>query len=218
MIKSNVFQEVLSLAQQYKAKLIVVSKLQSIEDIMEVYKLGHREFGENRVQSMMMRKENLPQDILWHMIGTLQKNKVKYLVPWINCIHSIDHFDLAYLVNKEALKYNCRIPVLLEIKISPDTTKQGFSENEIKKSLETQPWTTLKNILPVGLMGMASYTDDQALIRSEFKKLHSCYEYLKAQYPAAKSFSELSMGMSNDYKIALDEGSTMLRIGSLFFQ
>ncbi len=217
MVNIKKYREIQSLARQYNAKLIVVSKLQSNEDIKTIYDLGHRNFGENRVQSLLSKKEDLPGDISWHMIGTLQKNKIKYLLPWIEFIHSIDHFELACQVNKEAKKHNRKLPVLLELKISSENTKQGFSEDELLRSIDENPWSSLENIELRGLMGMASFTHDKSLIRSEFKRLYSCFKNLKEKSILTHSFNEVSMGMSSDYMIALEEGSTMLRIGSLFF-
>ena len=217
MVNIKKYREIQRLARQYNAKLIVVSKLQSNEDIKTIYDLGHRNFGENRVQSLLSKKEDLPGDISWHMIGTLQKNKIKYLLPWIEFIHSIDHFELACQVNKEAKKHNRKLPVLLELKISSENTKQGFSEDELLRSIDENPWSSLENIELRGLMGMASFTNDTDTINREFRHLKELFDATSIKPYWKDSFKTLSMGMSADYTTAIQNGSNLVRIGSLIF-
>ncbi|HEX5624435.1 MAG TPA: YggS family pyridoxal phosphate-dependent enzyme, partial [Saprospiraceae bacterium] len=152
--------DILREAQAHKATLVVVTKNQKLDDILSLYDAGHRIFGENRVQQLIEKKEQLPADIQWHMIGSLQKNKVKYLAPWISMIHSVDSFGLAETINREALKSNRIIPILLEVKISSEESKHGFQNDELMSSLQNDPWNTLTHCALSGLMGMASFTDN----------------------------------------------------------
>ncbi|HRD57655.1 MAG TPA: YggS family pyridoxal phosphate-dependent enzyme [Ferruginibacter sp.] len=193
--------------------LVAVSKVQPIESIKALYQLGHRDFGENYVQELLAKEAALPKDIRWHFIGHLQSNKVKYIAPFVHLIHGVDSESLLKEINKQAIKNNRVIDCLLQVHIAMEDTKFGFDENELTQLLlkPNNIIQDLKSIHIKGLMGMASFSDDVNLVRSEFKKLKELYNKLNT------SFSILSMGMSGDYKIALEEGSNMIRVGSLIF-
>ena len=190
--------------------LVAVSKTKPIEDILELYNLGHRDFGENYVQELAEKAEKLPTDIRWHFIGHLQTNKVKSIVPFIYLIHGVDSLKLLKEIDKEAEKNKRVVDCLLQVHIAQEETKFGFDETELLNSELKQ----FSNVRIKGLMGMASLTDDINKIRIEFKSLKIFFEKLKTQNP---ELSILSMGMSADYKIAIEEGSNMVRIGSLLF-
>jgi len=190
--------------------LVAVSKTKPIEDILELYNLGHRDFGENYVQELAEKAEKLPTDIRWHFIGHLQTNKVKSIVPFIYLIHGVDSLKLLKEIDKQAEKNKRVIDCLLQVHIAQEETKFGFDETELL-NLELKQFS---NVRIKGLMGMASLTDDINKIRFEFKSLKILFEKLKTQNP---ELSILSMGMSADYKIAIEEGSNMVRIGSLLF-
>lgn len=213
----NNYLEILKILKPYQAQLIAVSKNQTTEAITSLYQAGQRIFAENRVQSLLERKNQLPSTIEWHLIGKLQKNKVKKIVEWISMIHSVDSFELAEAIHKEASQYHRVIPILLEIKIGTEPEKHGFEYSKLIDSLKSDPWTNLNGIQINGLMGMASFTENTDQIRSEFRNLKSYFESIKTLYPQFTCFNQLSMGMSSDYKIALEEGSTMVRIGSKLF-
>jgi len=199
-------------------RLLAVSKFHPEAAIMEAYRAGQRIFGENRVQELLPKYEHLPKDIEWHFIGHLQANKVKYIVPFIHVIQSVDSLKLAETVNKEAAKCKRKIPVLLQIHIAQEEQKFGFSYNEIENLLKTDTFNSMGNLDISGLMAMATLTDDSAQIRNEFHRLHAFFQQLKSGYFAGKdSFKELSIGMSDDYPVAVEEGSTMIRIGSKLF-
>ncbi|MFW5657254.1 MAG: YggS family pyridoxal phosphate-dependent enzyme [Bacteroidota bacterium] len=199
-------------------KLVAVSKTKPEEDILEAYQTGHRFFGENKVQELAKKAEQLPDDIEWHMIGHLQSNKVKYIAPFVSLIHAVDSFKLLKTIDKEAKKNNRIIPCLLQIHIATEESKFGLSEVECNEMLKSEEYQELKNVAIHGLMGMATYTDDLDQIRKEFSYLASLFARIKSEYFTEKSsFTELSMGMSNDYLIAVEEGSTMVRIGSSIF-
>jgi PLP dependent protein len=215
-----------------KAILVAVSKTKSAEDILELYNLGQRDFGENYVQELADKYEQLPKDIRWHFIGHLQSNKVKYITPFVHLIHGVDSESLLQEINKQAGKNNRAIDVLLQVHIAQEETKFGFSEEELDGLLSKLENLELGNVNIRGLMGMASFSDDMDLVRREFaflKKLfdktHSALSIQPSAFslpPSALSikpsaFSILSMGMSGDYKTAIEEGSTMVRIGSLIF-
>jgi pyridoxal phosphate enzyme (YggS family) len=201
-----------------KVKLIAVSKMQPLTSIMEAYKYGQRAFGENKVQEMITKYEQLPKDIEWHLLGHLQTNKVKYIAPFASLIHSVDSFNLLQVIDSEAKKNNRSIQCLLQIKIAREESKFGFTENEVFDMVCNQPFQSLQNVSVIGLMGIATYSDDEDLIYQEFSHIQKLFTTLKEDYfrndPA---FSELSIGMSGDYKIAIRSGSTMIRIGSLIF-
>lgn len=199
-------------------KLIAVSKFNPNESIMEAYEAGQRIFGESKVQEMTQKYESLPKDIEWHFIGHLQSNKIKYMASYVSMIHAIDSFALLKEIDKHAKKVNRRIPCLLQIHIAKEESKFGFSFDECREMLKNEQWKALDNIEICGVMGMATNSDDQQEIREEFKSLHSFFNEIKNSYfYDDDSFKEISMGMSGDYKIAIEEGSTMVRVGSKIF-
>lgn len=198
--------------------LIPISKTKPEEIILEAYNSGFKIFGENKVQEIVRKHENLPVDIEWHMVGHMQTNKVKYLAPFIHLVHGIDSLKLLKIVNKEAVKAGRTINTLLQIHIASEETKFGFSKEEVYSLLDSADFRILHNVKIMGVMGMATYTSDQSQIRKEFQALFKFFERVKTEYFLEDSdFKEISMGMSADYKIAIDEGSTMIRIGSLIF-
>jgi PLP dependent protein len=198
--------------------LVAVSKTKPVSDILIAYNAGQRIFGENRVQEMINKKDLLPADIEWHLIGHLQSNKVKSVVPFISMIQSVDSYKLLTLINSEALKVNRIIDCLLQIHIAAEETKYGFSLDELSEGLESQEFTDMRNVRIRGLMGMATLTLDNSQIQREFRFLAECFKTLKNRYFAGSlHFNEISMGMSGDYEIAIREGTTMIRIGSLIF-
>lgn len=199
-------------------RLVAVSKFKPAEDISALYQHGQRVFGENHAQEMKAKHEILPQDIEWHFIGHLQTNKVKYIAPYVSLIHSIDSLDLLKEVNKHAVKNNRVIPCLLQFHIADEETKFGFTFEECAAMLNSSEFQELKNVKIHGVMGMATFTDDQEQVRGEFRHLHQIFQDLKVQYFAQDpDFKEISMGMSEDYPIAIEEGSTLVRIGSAIF-
>ncbi|HMU04262.1 MAG TPA: YggS family pyridoxal phosphate-dependent enzyme [Saprospiraceae bacterium] len=198
--------------------LVAVSKTKPIEAIQQMYDQGQRVFGENRVQEMEEKYLALPKDIQWHLIGHLQKNKVKYIAPFVSMIHSVDSLELLEIINKEAAKTDRIISVLLQFYIAKEDTKFGLSEAEGLALLDQLVEKPLANIKICGVMGMASFSDDKSLVRSEFRNLKNIFNQLKNKYFAADdTFKEVSMGMSGDYELAIEEGSTMVRIGSALF-
>jgi PLP dependent protein len=201
---------------QKEVTLVAVSKTKPVEDILELYHLGHRDFGENYVQELVDKYEQLPKDIRWHFIGHLQTNKVKYIAPFVHLIHGVDSFKLLKEINKQAEKNDRVIDVLLQVHIAQEETKFGLDKNELHEILNMNSGELheLKNVNIKGLMGMASFTDNQEQIRKEFKNLKSIFDQFSVLH---SQFSILSMGMSSDYTIAVEEGSTMVRIGSLLF-
>ena len=202
----------------YKANLIAVSKLKPNEAILEMYELGQRRFGENYVQELAEKAASLPSDIEWHMIGHLQSNKVKYIAPFVAMIHTVDSLSLLQEINKQAAKHERTISVLLQFKINDETTKFGLDLGEALAILDHENFDQLKNIQIEGVMGMATFTDNQAQVRHEFQALKSIFTNLKNQrFSDVPNLKHISMGMSDDYPIALEEGSTMIRIGSLLF-
>jgi hypothetical protein len=200
------------------SKLIAVSKTNPVEKIKEAYDAGQRGFGENKVQELVSKYEALPKDIEWHMIGHLQSNKAKYIAPFIHLIHSVDSLKLLQEIHKQGKKTNRVIPCLLQVHIAEEETKFGLSEDEVTAILGDKKFSTLNHINVVGLMGMATLTDDVDQIRKEFRGLKQFFEKLKAAaLPPNAKMIELSMGMSSDYHIAGEEGSTMIRVGSAIF-
>lgn len=198
--------------------LVAVSKTKPATAIQEAYEAGHRDFGENKVQEMTAKYEELPKDIRWHMIGHLQRNKVKYLAPYVHLIHGVDSPRLLREIDKQAAKAARVIKVLLQIHIAREESKFGFDEQELLELLDSEEMADLKNIQVCGLMGMATNTEKEATIREEFAGLRALFEKVKASYDLPNvQMEELSMGMSGDYTIALAEGSTMVRIGSAIF-
>ena len=198
--------------------LVAFSKTKPIEDLQEAYDAGQRIFGENKVQEMAAKWEVLPKEIEWHFIGHLQRNKVKYLAPFVSLIHGVESLRLLKEVNKQALKSNRIIDVLLQFYIADEETKFGLSEEEAKDLLNSEEYKLLKNIQIRGVMGMATFTKDQEKIKGEFHKLKKIHSSLKANHFSNNHlFDIVSMGMSGDYETAIDEGSTMIRIGSSIF-
>ena len=199
-------------------KLVAVSKTKSAETILEAYHGGHKIFGENKVQELNDKYEILPKDIEWHMIGHMQSNKVKYIAPFVSLIHGIDSFKLLEVIDKEGKKNNRIINCLLQFHIASEETKFGLDLKEAESILNSEAFKQLKHINIKGVMGMASFVDDEKQIRSEFRELVYIFNELKRGYFAdKKDFKEISMGMSGDYKIAIEEGATIVRIGSLLF-
>ena len=197
--------------------LVAVSKTKSTEEILELYHLGQRDFGENYVQELVGKYGQLPKDIRWHFIGHLQSNKVKLIAPFISMIHSVDSFKLLKEINKQALSNSRIIDCLLQVYIAKEETKFGLSEDEVKKILnEINDTQILRNISIKGFMGMASFTDNLQVVKQEFQFLKALYDQY-SQSSHHSSFTKLSMGMSADYELAIEEGSNMVRIGSLLF-
>ena len=202
----------------YKAALVAVSKTKPVADIQALYDLGQRDFGENYVQELTEKYEQLPKDIRWHFIGHLQSNKAKYIAPFVHLIHGVDSFGLLKEINKQASKNGRTINCLLQVHIAKEETKFGLDENELQELTQLiVKDESLKNICVKGLMGMASFSDNTDLIRNEFRFLKSLYDSNAQPSTFNLQPSTLSMGMSSDYKIALEEGSNMVRIGSLLF-
>lgn len=199
-------------------KLVAISKTHPVETIMVAYNSGQRIFGENKVQEMVSKFELMPKDIEWHLVGHLQSNKVKYIAPFVSLIHSIDSLKLLAVINKEAAKENRIIDCLLQIYIASEETKFGLSVEELEAILNSSDFQSMKNIRIVGFMGMASFSDDLSLVRGEFRNLSAIFKQVKDKYFFDKPwFKELSMGMSSDYQIAIEEGSTLVRVGSSIF-
>lgn len=194
--------------------LVAVSKTKPISDLKEAYEIGQRIFGENKIQEMVQKWESLPKDIQWHMIGHVQRNKVKYMGAFVSLIHGVDSFRLLKEIDKQAKKNNRTIDCLLQIHIAEEDTKFGLNETELNEIISCEEFTTLENINIIGLMGMATFTQDQVQVRREFKQLKSIYTALQEK---VSNLSVLSMGMSADYQIAIEEGSNMVRLGSSIF-
>lgn len=214
--QKNYFDIVKELGEK-NVTLVAVSKTKPVEAIKELYDLGHRDFGENYVQEMEEKYQQLPKDIRWHFIGHLQSNKVKYVAPFVHLIHGIDSFKLLKEVDKQAKKINRTIDVLLQVHIAQEETKFGLDEKELQELTNSSELQKLSNIKICGLMGMASFTEDKNKVREEFKYLRSLFDkYTKLQTSNFK-LQTLSMGMSGDYSLAIEEGSNMVRIGSLIF-
>jgi len=204
--------------ESVKVKLVAVSKTKPIVDLQEAYDLGQRIFGENQVQELADKYEKLPKDIQWHLIGHLQTNKVKYIAPFISLIHSVDSMKLLQEINKQAKKNNRVVDCLLQIYIADEETKYGLGFDEVIELLESQEFTELENIRIVGLMGIATNIENEKQIKEEFYELKTLFDGIKTSYfKNQDSFKELSMGMSADYKIAIEQGSTLVRIGSDIF-
>lgn len=206
-----------TLAAQH-VKLVAVSKTHPPERIMEVYAHGQRIFGENRVQEMLAKQAALPGDIEWHMIGHLQSNKVKLIAPFVSLIHAVDSLELLQGIDKQGQKVGRVLDCLLQFHIAVEDTKFGLSEAEAFEILETQVFSGLQHVRVCGVMGMASFSDDEQLVRQEFRQLKAIFDRLKSRFFANDAyFRDISMGMSGDWQIAVEEGSTMVRIGSLIF-
>lgn len=201
-----------------KAKLIAISKTKSKEEILKVYDTGFRAFGENKVQELVAKWKDLPKDIEWHMVGHLQTNKVKYIAPFVSKIHSVDSLRLLRMINKEGKKNMRVIPCLFQMYIAREESKFGLSMEELLELLSSEDFRNLGNIRMDGVMGMATLINDEKTIIREFKHLKQIFDQIKQKYfDSSPGFIDISMGMSHDYKIALEEGSTMVRIGSAIF-
>jgi len=199
-------------------QLVAVSKTHSVEKIMEAYDAGQRHFGENKVQELVEKYEVLPKDICWHMIGHLQTNKVKYIASFVHLIHGVDSIKLLHEIDKQGVKHQRNIPCLLQFHIAQEQTKFGLTIEEAKEMLTSTNFHGMKHISVHGVMGMATFTENAAQIRKEFKALKRTFMELKAAFfETSKEFKEISMGMSDDYPIAMEEGSTIIRVGSKIF-
>ena len=195
-------------------RLVAISKTKSAEEIMMAYETGQRLFGENKIQEMSEKYEDLPKDIKWHMVGHVQSNKIKYMAPYVDLIHGIDSLKSIKILNKEGAKNNRIFNCLLQLKISKEESKFGLGEKEFKEIIYSDKYKEMKNIKIKGLMAMASNTSEKSIIRSEFVHAKKIFDEINNR---DKSFEILSMGMSNDYKIAIECGSNMIRLGSLIF-
>lgn len=218
MINVETYTKLIKETQTKNAQLVAVSKTKPVEAIMELYQLGQRVFGENKVQELVSKQEVLPNDIQWHLIGSLQRNKVKYIIPFVSLIHSVDSLKLLQEIEKEATKVNRVVDCLLQFHIAEEETKFGLTLEEAQELLSAPLYKSMQHVRIVGLMGMATFTNDNKQIRKEFKQLANYYQQLKETFFRAEtSFCHISMGMSGDYEIALEEGSTLVRVGSLLF-
>jgi len=214
-IQNNLHTITNSLPQE--VTLVAVSKTKPVSEILEAYNAGQRVFGENKIQEMAQKFDEMPKDIQWHMIGHLQSNKVKYMAHFVDLIHGVDSFKTLIEINKQALKNNRIINCLLQLKIAKEETKFGMSFIDVEQLLNSEEFQSLKNINILGFMGMATFTDDEKIVRAEFKTLKKYFETSKKYNALNFKPTVLSMGMSDDYKIAIEEGSTMIRVGSAIF-
>ena len=222
-VNSELYKEIIAELEEKNISLVAVSKTKTTGDILALYNLGQKDFGENYVQELVEKYTQLPKDIRWHFIGHLQSNKVKFIAPFVSLIHSVDSEKLLKEINKEGIKNNRVINCLLQVHIAKEETKFGLDENELKGILKAtnvmnqEKENQFKNVSIKGLMGMASFTEDEKVVRSEFRFLQSLFD--KYYHPQTTNYKlqTLSMGMSADYKIAMGEGSNMVRIGSLLF-
>lgn len=198
--------------------LLAISKYQPIEAIQEAYDAGQRMFGENHIQEMAAKAAVLPKDIQWHFTGHVQTNKIKYMAPFVSLVHAVDSFRLLREIDKHAAKHERRIDCLLQIHIAQEDTKYGLTVDECRQLLANEPWKELEHVRITGLMAMGSNTDDMEQVRHEFRQIKSLFDELKEKYFANEpSFCQLSEGMTDDYPIAIEEGSTIVRIGSMIF-
>lgn len=214
-IKNNL-QDILNAIPSH-VTLVAVSKTKPVSDIMQAYNAGHKIFGENKVQDMVEKYEEMPKDIEWHMIGHLQRNKVKYLASFVSLIHGVDNFKLLREINKQAKKHDRVIDCLFQIKIAEEDSKFGMSAEDASKILSSEGFSELKNIKVKGVMGMATFTDNESQIKQEFNNLKSAFDSLKSLETFNFKPETISMGMSGDYKLAINCGSTMIRVGSSIF-
>lgn len=215
---SDTYRTILTDLEPHDTTLVAVSKTRSNEAIRDLYESGQRDFGENRVQELVPKAHALPDDIRWHMIGHLQRNKVKEIAGFIHMIHSVDSVRLAKRIQVDAERADRVIDVLLQVHIAAEKSKYGFDADALVDWLETDAWRELSNVRIRGLMGMATFTDDADQVRGEFKTLRTLFERLDASvFADHAAFDQLSMGMSGDYRVALEEGSTMVRVGSAIF-
>jgi pyridoxal phosphate enzyme (YggS family) len=218
-VNQSNYEKIERAAKEKNAVLVAVSKTKPASDIQALYDMGHRDFGENYVQELVDKQAQLPADIRWHFIGHLQSNKVKYIAPFVHLIHGVDSGKLLKEINKQGVKHGRVIPVLLQIHIAQEETKFGLDESEfdaVLREMDAQPGA-FANVQISGLMGMASFSDDKDQVRKEFQFLKGLFDaHKQSQIPTIK-LETLSMGMSGDYEMALEEGSTMIRVGSLLF-
>jgi len=217
---SGIAKNIISLKKELPegVKLVAVSKTKPVSDILVAYNAGHRIFGENRVQELISKKDLLPDDIEWHLIGHLQSNKVKFIVPFISMIHSVDSYKLLKVINGEGNKISRKIDCLLQFHIAAEETKFGFDMEEVVSMISTAGFNLLDSVRLCGVMGMATFTEDERQVRNEFRYLADCFRELKSKFFMENdSFREISMGMSGDYKLAIEEGSTIIRLGSIIF-
>lgn len=198
--------------------LVAVSKTKPVSDLMEAYNAGQRIFGENKIQEMTEKHQQMPKDIYWHMIGHVQSNKVKYMIPYVKLIHGVDSLKLLKEINRQAVRWRKNVDCLLQIHIAEEETKFGLDENELNDILNSEEFKGFNNVKVIGLMGMATFTDNQHQIKREFEHLKSIFDKLSKQ-PTTQNLqlTTLSMGMSGDYQLAIECGSTMVRIGSSIF-
>ena len=217
-VNAELYKKIAAELRSKKVTLVAVSKTKPVEDILELYNLGQRDFGENYVQELVEKCEQLPKDIRWHFIGHLQSNKVKHIAPFVSLIHSVDSEKLLKEINKEAKKNNRIIDCLLEVYIAKEESKFGLNEEELQALItRISDANSFNNISVKGLMGMASFTDDKEVVRKEFAQVKFLFDKYSQFTTHHSSFTILSMGMSADYEIAIDEGGNMVRIGSLLF-
>lgn len=216
-IKANL-EQVKNSFRNPECQLIAVSKTKPLADLQTAYAAGIRDFGENKVQEIQAKQPEMPADTRWHMIGHLQSNKIKYIAPFVHLIHGVDSFKLLLEIDKQGRKINRPIPVLLQIHIATEESKFGFDPSELEDMLNSTEFTNLTHVQVKGMMGMASFTENQEQIRAEFRGLKQLFEEVKKKsLPHFVDLKELSMGMSGDYQIAQEEGSTLVRIGSAIF-
>lgn len=217
---TNIAKEIKDITNELPAysRLVAVSKFRPDEDIMEAYQVGQRIFGENHVQEMIGKHERLPKDIQWHFIGHLQSNKIKYIAPFVTLIHSIDSYKLLEDVSRQASKINRTIDCLLQMHIAQESTKFGFSFDECREMLQSLEWEKLSNVRIIGVMGMATFTENNLQVEKEFQSLKAFFDEIKDTYFSTEStFKEISMGMTHDYPIAVRNGSTLIRVGTKIF-
>ena len=212
MLNKNILRIISDIPEN--VKLVAISKTKSAEDIMMAYETGQRVFGENKIQEMSAKFEDLPKDIKWHMVGHVQSNKIKYMAPYVDLIHGIDSLKSIKILNKEGVKNNRILNCLLQLKISKEESKFGLGQKQFKEIIYSDEYKEMKNVKIKGLMAMASNTNEKSIIRSEFVHAKKIFDENNNE---DKSFEILSMGMSNDYKIAIECGSNMIRLGSLIF-
>ncbi len=212
MVNKNILRIISDIPEN--VKLVAISKTKSAEDIMMAYETGQRVFGENKIQEMSAKYEDLPKDIKWHMVGHVQSNKIKYMAPYVDLIHGIDSLKSIKILNKEGVKNNRILNCLLQLKISKEESKFGLGEKQFKEIIHSDEYKEMKNVKIKGLMAMASNTNEKSIIRSEFVHAKKIFDEINNR---DKSFEILSMGMSNDYKIAIECGSNLIRLGSLIF-
>jgi pyridoxal phosphate enzyme (YggS family) len=218
MVNQNNWNEVNKKCLAHHANLVAVTKTRSVDELQDLYQTGQRHFGENRVQELLDKKDKLPEDIQWHLIGHLQRNKVKYIAPFVNLIHSVDSLRLLKEINKEAEKNNRIIDCLLQFHVAQEDSKFGIPPSQKDELVKELKQYNLEWVRIRGIMGMASFVDDQKQVKGEFSQLRDIYNDLKNNFFTEKdSFDTLSIGMSGDYELALQEGSTMVRIGSKLF-